>query len=125
MIAGARAGRTTRRKVVARVAPSDAAASSTSRSSSASTGCTLRTTKGSVTNRNARKTAARVFATSIPSGPDGPYSASSTRPATIVGSANGMSMSTSRSRLPGNRSRTRTHATSVPMTTLTAVTASA
>ena len=47
----------TRRKVVNRLAPSEAAASSTSRSSSASTGCTVRTTNGSVTNRKARKTA--------------------------------------------------------------------
>ena len=61
-----------RRKVVNRLAPSDAAASSTSRSSSASTGCTVRTTNGSVTNRKARNTAGRVLATSMPSGLSGP-----------------------------------------------------
>ena len=52
-MAGMRLGSTIRRKVVNRLAPSDAAASSTSGSSSASTGWTVRTTKGSVTNRNA------------------------------------------------------------------------
>ena len=67
-MAGVRLGRMTRRKVVNRLAPSDAAASSTSRSSSASTGWTVRTTNGSVTNRNARKTAGRVLAMSMPSG---------------------------------------------------------
>jgi hypothetical protein len=53
-IAGTRLGRTTRRKTCTRVAPSEAAASSTSGSSSSSTGCTVRTTKGSVTKRKAR-----------------------------------------------------------------------
>ena len=46
MMAGARVGRTTSRNVVAFEAPRDAAASSTSRSSSMSTGCTERTTNG-------------------------------------------------------------------------------
>jgi len=50
----------------------DAAASSISRSSSRSTGCTVRTTNGSVTNRSARNTAVRVKATSIPIGESGP-----------------------------------------------------
>ena len=62
---------------------------------------------------------------STPSGLSGPYSDSSTRPATIVGSANGMSISTSSARLPKNRSRTSTQAISVPMTTLTTVTRNA
>ena len=67
-MAGVRLGSTTRRKIVNRLAPSDAAASSASRSSSASTGWTVRTTNGSVTNRNASITAGRVLAMSIPSG---------------------------------------------------------
>ena len=46
-----------RRKVVKLLAPSDAAASSISRSSSISTGCTARTTNGSVTNSSASTTA--------------------------------------------------------------------
>ena len=46
MIAGARVGSTTRRNVVRFEAPRDAAASSTSRSSSMRTGCTDRTTNG-------------------------------------------------------------------------------
>ena len=71
-IAGVSAGRMMRRKIVNRLAPRDAAAYSTSGSSSASTGCTVRTTNGSVTNRNARNTAMRVFATSTPIGLRGP-----------------------------------------------------
>ena len=59
-IAGRSAGRTTRLKITALEAPREAAASSTSRSSSIRTGCTERTTKGSVTNSNASATAARV-----------------------------------------------------------------
>lgn len=47
--------------------------------------------KGSVTNKKARKTATRVLAQLTPSGLDGPYRLSNTRPATMVGSANGMS----------------------------------
>jgi hypothetical protein len=121
-MAGARLGRMMRRKMTSRLAPSDAAAASASRSSSASTGCTVRTMNGSVTNRNARNTAIRVLAMFTPSGLSGPYNDSSTRPATIVGSANGMSINTSSTRCPTNRSRTRTHAMSVPMTTFTRVT---
>src|SRR4051812_25771717 len=48
----------------------------------------------------------------------------STRPATIVGSANGMSMITSITRWPGNRSRTSTQAMSVPTAAFTTVTSS-
>ena len=57
--AGSRFGRTMRRKVVNGRAPSEAAASSISRSSSRSTGWTARTTKG-VTKRSATTTAARL-----------------------------------------------------------------
>ena len=67
-MAGARLGRMTRRNVVTLLAPREAAASSTSRSSSSRTGCTIRTTKGSVTKRKARKTAGRWLATLMPSG---------------------------------------------------------
>ena len=49
-----------RRNVVNRLAPSDAAACSISRSSSSSTGCTVRTTNGSVTNSSATATPSRV-----------------------------------------------------------------
>ena len=52
----------------------------------------------------------------MPNGLSGPYSASSVRPATIVGSANGRSISALTIRLPGNSSRTSTQATSVPIT---------
>ena len=52
-IAGSRFGKMIRRKIGERRAPSEAAASSISRSSSSSTGCTARTTKGSVTNSSA------------------------------------------------------------------------
>ena len=60
------------RNVVNRPAPSEADASSTSRSSDSSTGWTVRTTNGSVTNASARNTAMRVFATLTPSGDEGP-----------------------------------------------------
>src|SRR5215218_1431070 len=46
-------------------------------------------------------------------------------PATIVGSANGRSMSALTARLPGNSSRTSTQAISVPTTTLSATTSNA
>jgi hypothetical protein len=45
-------------------------------------------------------------------------------PATMVGSANGMSISTSRNRTPRKRSRTSIQAIAVPITALTAVTPS-
>ena len=71
-IAGISDGRITRRNVVNRLAPSEAAASSTSRSRDSSTGWTVRTTNGSVTKASARNTAMRVFATLTPSGDEGP-----------------------------------------------------
>ena len=55
-----------RRKIVSGEAPSDAAASSISRSSSMSTGWTARTTNGSVTNSSASRTAQRVNAIASP-----------------------------------------------------------
>ena len=60
----------------------------------------------------------------MPNGLPGPYSASSVRPATIVGSANGRSISALMNRLPGNWSRTSTQATSVPITAPIAATIS-
>ena len=53
---GSSAGRITEVKIVGLLAPSEAAACSTSRSSSSSTGCTERTTNGSVTNSSATPT---------------------------------------------------------------------
>jgi hypothetical protein len=53
MIAGVRVGSTIRRNVVQLSAPSDSAACSTSLSTSISTGCTDRTTNGSVTKASA------------------------------------------------------------------------
>ena len=70
-------------------------ASSTSDSISSRTGCTVRTMNGSVTNRKAKNTAIGVLDWLTPSGPDGPYRLRSTSPATMVGSASGMSMTTS------------------------------
>ena len=49
-----------RRKIVQLPAPSEAAACSASRSTSISTGCTERTTNGSVTNASAMTSAGRV-----------------------------------------------------------------
>ena len=48
------------RKIVQLPAPSEAAACSASRSTSISTGCTERTTNGSVTNSSAMTSAGRV-----------------------------------------------------------------
>jgi hypothetical protein len=61
-----------RLKTVPRPAPSDSAASSISRSSSSSTGCTARTTNGSVTNSSASTIEAWVKARSTPTGLSGP-----------------------------------------------------
>ena len=63
---------TIRRKITPLLAPREAAASSTSRSSSSSTGCTERTTNGSVTNISATSTIARVNARWMPNGLSGP-----------------------------------------------------
>src|SRR5215475_4128910 len=95
-----------------------------SRSSSSSTGWTVRTTKGSVTNSSATTTLALVYARLRCSGLVAPYRARSTRPATIVGSANGRSISVSTMDCPGNLSRVSTQAMTVPMTTLMAATSS-
>ena len=70
--AGSRFGKTILRKTPIGRAPSEAAASSISSSSSISTGCTARTTNGSVTNSSAIRIPMRVKATSIPNGPPGP-----------------------------------------------------
>lgn len=72
MIAGARVGSTTRRNVTRLEAPSEAAASSTSLSSSMSTGCTARTTNGSVTNASATASPQRVALRCTPIGLEGP-----------------------------------------------------
>ncbi len=117
-IAGTRFGRMMRRAMRNGDAPSDAAAASMSRSSSMSTGCTVRTTKGSVTKSNATVIAVRVKAMLMCAGLRGPYSVNKTTPATIVGNANGRSMKSSTAPLPGKSSRTSTHAMIVPITRL-------
>ena len=111
-----------RRKTVEGPAPSEVAACSASRSRSSSTGCTVRTVNGSVTKSNAMKSAARLPNRLGPT-PSVPYTASITTPATIVGRANGMSMTISKIAAPRGRSRTSTQATSVPIAPLTSATA--
>src|SRR4051812_42825165 len=123
-MAGTRFGSTTRRKMAVDEAPSDAAASSISRSSSWTTGCTERTTKGSVTKASASRMAHVVATAWMPTGDVGPTSASRMIPTTIVGRAKGRSMTALMAALPRNRSRTSTHAVAVPATALTAATAS-
>src|ERR1700757_3249375 len=61
----------------------------------------------------------------MPNGLDGPYRASSVSPATTVGRANGRSMRALMNRWLGNRSRTSTQATIVPITAPMADTTSA
>jgi hypothetical protein len=63
-----------------------------------------------------------VYATLTPTGLRGPYSDSKVNPATIVGSANGRSITAFTALCPRNASRTSTHAMSVPKTALTAAT---
>src|ERR1700731_4196482 len=58
----------------------------------------------------------------MPTGLFGPYSASNTTLATIVGSANGRSITASTRSLPGKSSRTSNQATRVPKKTLITVT---
>jgi hypothetical protein len=65
-----------------------------------------------------------VYAALIPNGLSGPYRVRSVRPATIVGSANGRSISELTIALPRNSSRTSIHAITVPITMLTATTIS-
>ncbi len=93
-----------------------------SRSSSMSTGCTVRTTNGNVTNSSATVIAVRVNAMFTCAGLRGPYSDNNTTPATIVGNANGRSMKSSTAPLPGKSSRTSTHAMIVPITRLNSAT---
>ena len=102
-------GRITFVKVCRRVAPRLVAASSSSFSVSSSTGCTVRTTKGSPMKISAITTPAGVKASLMPSGsrnwPTQPLPASSAvseMPATAVGNAKGRSTSASTIRLPGN-----------------------
>ena len=113
-----------RRKMVGGVAPSEAAASSISRSSSSRTGCTDLTTNGSVTSSRATHTPVLVKAMLTPTGLSGPYMASRTTPATIVGRAKGRSISEFTTVRPKKRSRTSTHAMIVPITALMATTTS-
>src|SRR6266404_9460621 len=61
----------------------------------------------------------------IETGDCGPYSASSVRPATIVGSANGRSITALTIDLPRNSSRTSTQAVIVPKSALTSDTIAA
>ena len=114
-----------RRNVVACDAPREWAASSSSASSSRRTGCTVLTTNGSVTNIIASTIAVRVYATLMPTGDAGPYSASSVNPATIVGNANGRSMIAFTAAFPRKSSRTRTHAVIVPSTAFRSATSAA
>ena len=65
-------GRMIRRKTVKLLAPSERAASSISASSSSSTGWTVRTTKGRVTNSRAKRIAVLVKARWTPTGDFGP-----------------------------------------------------
>ena len=71
-MAGATLGRTMRRSTTVLEAPREAAASSVSRSSSASTGWTERTEKGRVTKARAKRMPIRVPATLTPKGLPGP-----------------------------------------------------
>ena len=116
-------GRMTRRSTWRRVAPREAAASSVSASSSASTGWTLRTQKGRVTKSSAAADAeAGARQVDVEAGCRRRRASSSVRPATIVGSAKGRSMTALTSALPRKSSRTSTKAMARPATELTTAT---
>ncbi len=90
------------------------AASSSAVSSSISTGCTLRTTSGSVTNSSASRmpSGAKMMwmpwrSSQPPTVEWGPYNATSMTPATSVGTANGRSTTVESRSLPGNGTRTK------------------
>ena len=74
------------------MAAREAAACSTSRSTSISTGCTERTTNGKVTKASATRSPQRVALSWTPIGLFGPYSDSSPCDAPMVGNAKGRSM---------------------------------
>ena len=118
----AQVGRMMRRKIVRLPAPSEAAASSMSWSSSISSGCTARTTNGRVTKRRAMTTAMRVRRRAE-------------RPVRAVEGEQRDAGDDRRQRerqvdqgvdvvLPGNSSRTRTQAMIVPKNALIATTIS-
>jgi hypothetical protein len=117
------AGNTIRRKVVHAPAPSVAAASSSAGSNSWRTGCTLRTTSGSVTTQSASRiptgvktTCSPIASSALPIAPLGPYRVAIISPVTSVGIASGTSTSDERMFRPGKRKRTRTHARATPIT---------
>jgi len=125
-------GSTTQMKLWNLEAPRVSAARSTSRSRSPSTGCSVRTTNGRLTNASATTMPSGVYATRIPSGssscpiqPLGAYRAVRAMPATAVGSANGRSMMASNSRRPGKRWRVKAQAMMNPNTALIAAASSA
>ena len=121
-IAGRSAGSTIRRNVVAFEAPSEEAASSTSGSSSSSTGCTERTANGSVTNSSATAMIVRVSERCDPDRAVGPVQAQQRQAGDDRRQRKRQVDDRVDSRLPGNWSRTRTQATSVPITEPTAAT---
>src|SRR5215218_6557139 len=79
-------------------------------------------TNGRVTNSSAITTATRVYAAWMPIGEFGPYMASKTRLATMVGNAKGRSITELTTRFPRKSSRTSTQAINVPITALIATT---
>ncbi len=108
MSAGVSDGRITLIAVWSRLAPRQAAASSTSRSRLSSTGSSVRTTNGKPMKTRTTTIPSREYAPWTPSGtsqrPYHPFWTSrleNTRPATAVGSANGKSTSESKSFFSG------------------------
>ena len=106
--AGAIDGRITRVTVWKRFAPRHADASSTSRSSPSSTGCSVRTTNGKPMKTSTSTMPSREYAPWMPSGtrnrPYQPFFTNRleyTSPATAVGSAKGKSTSESNRRFSG------------------------
>ena len=105
-----------RRKVVNGPAPSEAAASSMSRSSSSSTGCTARTTNGRVTNRQRQDDAGSGERDVDPHRAVGPVEGEQGDPGDDGRQREGRSITEFTIRLPGKLSLTSTQAIAVPVT---------
>ena len=104
--AGSISGSKTRQKIVQRVAPKVAPASSYSDDNSSRTGCTARTTNGKLTTTNANQIPNGVNAilngNSLPIKPLGAYKVANATPITAVGKANGKSTTAFIKLLPTN-----------------------
>jgi len=119
-------GRVTRRKMAKPPAPSEAAASSSSRPCACISGISSRATKGKVTNSVAstmpgvaNSTCTPCACNQAPNQPWAPNNSTSTKPATTGETASGRSMKASSRRLPGNSNLATAQAVARPSSAFT------